>query len=237
MEIENIGKKSHFFLEEIISKDDASWQYIIYDFVKNKQIDPWDVDIVELTNKFLSRIEEMTRENLHISSKVLLAAAILVKMKAEILHKSLMHGEKKKESKADSFDFDDTSVYTLFPKIPFERERKITLAELMEALKNALKTEERRIRKKIQFTRLIDFSIMVPKPIDWTKNIEEVYKIVLQKFNQLKAKKIFFSQLLEKKTKEEKISFFVSLVHLDFQKKLIIQQEGFLSDIEISLYG
>jgi segregation and condensation protein A len=229
-------KQGSVFLEEIIEKDDASWQYIIYDLVKSGQIDPWDIDIIELTNKFLAKLEEMDRKKLHISSKVLLAAAILVKMKAELLYKSLTSKEKEREEAKEEYVTEAIDI-ALIPKIPLERERKITLEELMAALKSALKTEERRIRKRLQFRKLIDFSIVVPKPIDWLKKMNEVYEAVLQKLRQLNKEKIYFSDLLGKSTREEKAIFFISLIHLDFQKKLCLQQESFLSDIEISLYA
>lgn len=228
------SKFVHCLIEETIEKDDASWQYILYDLVKSKQIDPWAVDLIELTNKFLSRIEEMDRKNLYISSKVLLVAAILVKMKADILYQSLIKKEEKRSEKIEEIDLNEDYI-SILPKIPLQRERKITLDELVKALKNALKTEERKIRKTIKL-KSVDLSFVFPqKRKSWHHRITEVYKIIIEKIKRLKTKKILFSQLINKNDREEKISFFVPIVHLDFQRKIIAQQEDFFSDIEITL--
>lgn len=223
-------------IESIIEKDDASWQYIIYELVKNKQIDPWNVDIVKLTNKFLEKIEEMDRRRLYISSKVLLVAAILIKMKAEFLIEILNKKEVKEKKKEEKIVLDE-EIPELIPKIPFDRERKITLEELMDALKEAIKTEERRIRRNVYLRKnRIDLSFILPrKRINWVAKIKEVYEKILSIFKKKKIEKIYFSQLVENNNKEEKISVFLPLIHLDFQKKLYLEQKSFLGDIEIKL--
>jgi len=219
-------------IESLIEKDDASWQYILYDLVKNKEIDPWNIDIIHLTNKFLERIERMDRQGIYISSKVFLIAALLIRLKAEILLESLRKKEKKERGKVEErieVDF----IPEIIPKIPFERERKIRLDELIEALKRALKTEERRIKRNIIFHRAamqIDF-LFSYKSFDLEKKIREIYKAILE---ALKVReKIYFSELLRENTREEKIETFLSLIHLDFQKKIFLYQKDFLSDIEI----
>ncbi len=227
-------KATSLILEDIVQKDDASWQYLIYELVKTNQIDPWDVNIIELTNKFLAKIEEMDRKNLHISSKVLLVAAILVKLKADFLYNSLIKKEEKKKE-IESIEVNE-EVPLLLPKIPIFRDRKITLEELMNALKNAIKTEERRMRREVSSRRMIDFSFIIPKKrINWLDKIKEVYNMIKEMFIKNKVKKIYFSQLLRTNEKEEKITLFVPLLHLDHQNKVKLEQKAFLSEIEISL--
>ena len=62
-----------------------SWQQIILDLIKSDQLDPWDIDLVILTKKYLEKIHELEESNIYISSKILLAAAILLRVKSEIL--------------------------------------------------------------------------------------------------------------------------------------------------------
>ena len=50
-----------------------------------EQLDPWDIDIVKLTSKYFEKIEEMEESDFYISSKVLLAAALLLRIKSEFL--------------------------------------------------------------------------------------------------------------------------------------------------------
>ena len=221
-------------IENILEKDDASWQYIIYDLVKNREIDPWDIDIINLTNKFLERIEIMDKQGMYISSKVFLIAAILIRLKAEILLESLTKKEKgEKEKLKENIEID--FIPEIIPKIPFERERKIRLDELITALKRALKTEERRIKRKIIYHRTnLEFDFLISYRIfDLDKKIKEIYKVIIEILRD--REKLYFNELLKENTREEKIETFLSLIHLDFQKKIFLYQKDYLSEIEISL--
>jgi segregation and condensation protein A len=55
---------------------------ILLNLAKSGEIDPWGIDIVEVTDKFLNRIEEMKLMDLRISGRTLLYAAILLRMKS-----------------------------------------------------------------------------------------------------------------------------------------------------------
>ncbi|MEM2822135.1 MAG: segregation/condensation protein A [Candidatus Pacearchaeota archaeon] len=224
-------------VSDLIEKDDASWQYILLELVKSNQINPWDIDIIALTNSFLGKIEELDKAGLFISSKVLLVAALLLKLKTELLLSSLIKKEEKvkkeQELAFNALNIDYASE--LLPRIPLTRERKITLAELVQALKSAIKTEERRIRRKIYFSDS-SLSFVIPKKrISWFVKIKEVYARLIEFFKKNGTEVVFFSQLLKTNEKEEKVTLFVPLLHLDFQNKIAIRQESFLSDIEIRL--
>ena len=65
--------------------EQLSWQAIIYDLINSEQLDPWDIDLVLLTNKYLERVKKLEEENFFVSSKVLFAAALLLRIKSEIL--------------------------------------------------------------------------------------------------------------------------------------------------------
>ncbi|MEM4318432.1 MAG: segregation/condensation protein A [Candidatus Pacearchaeota archaeon] len=229
-----MNKVSNELLGDIIQKDDASWQTMLYELVKNGQINPWDIDIIQLTDKFLSKIEELDKRGLFISSKILLVAALLVKMKAELLYKSLVEKEVKASSKQEIIL--DEDIPELFPKIPLARERKISLDELIEALKKAIKTEERRIKKRAYLENINLVSLVLPKrKINWLTKIKEVYEMIKELFRKHKTEKLLFTQLLKEDKKEEKIMLFIPLLHLDFENKLILEQPGFLSEIEIKM--
>ena len=60
-------------------------EQLIYDLINTEQLDPWDINIVVLTDKFLERIEKMEETDFFISSKVLLAAALLLRITSEVL--------------------------------------------------------------------------------------------------------------------------------------------------------
>lgn len=71
---------------------------ILMNLVVTKEIDPWNIDIVDLTKKYLQKIEDARRIDMRVSGKTILVAAILIRMQSEtILAKK--KEKKKRESK------------------------------------------------------------------------------------------------------------------------------------------
>src|SRR3989344_3373353 len=69
-------------LDLVLKEEEVSWKTIIFDLVKSEQMNPWDIDISLLTQKYLEVIKKLKEHDLKISGKVLLAAAILLKIKS-----------------------------------------------------------------------------------------------------------------------------------------------------------
>ncbi len=58
---------------------------ILVDMAKQGKIDPWNVDIVEVTDKYLMHLFQSKAQNLRLTGRTLLFAAILLKLKSNIL--------------------------------------------------------------------------------------------------------------------------------------------------------
>ena len=71
--------------EVVLRGDEISWQTILFDLVKNQQMDPWAVDLSALTEHFLEVIHNLTETDFRINGKVVLAAAMLLKIKTSAL--------------------------------------------------------------------------------------------------------------------------------------------------------
>jgi len=221
-------------IQDIITNE-VSWHSLIYELVKSEQLDPWNIDIVLLTQGLLNVIKKMEEANLFISSKLFLVSSILIRMKSEILRKSLMSEEKKNEAKSITLDEDLDNLPLLIPKTPLVRQKKVTLQELMRALDKAVKTEERRIKKRRMLERRESQILgIIPKiKINIRERINEVYRKIKKMFSP--SRKLVFDDLAGN-NKEEKILTFIPLLHLDYQKKIeLIQQKAFGS-IEIKLF-
>jgi len=74
--------------EMLVQRDEVTWHTIIHELVKSEQLDPWNIDISLLSQRFLETIKKMQEMNFFISGKVLLASALLLKMKSD----KLVHG-------------------------------------------------------------------------------------------------------------------------------------------------
>jgi len=58
---------------------------ILLQLVTMGKVDPWNIDIVDITEKYIERIREMQDLDLRISARAILAASILLRMKTEAL--------------------------------------------------------------------------------------------------------------------------------------------------------
>ena len=72
-------------LHDLLFSRELGWQEIIYDLINTEQLDPWNVNITVLTDRYLERISALEEADFFVSSKVLLAAALLLRIKSEIL--------------------------------------------------------------------------------------------------------------------------------------------------------
>ena len=138
---------------------------ILVQMAERGEIDPWNIDIVEVTDRFLSELERRKELDLRISGRTLFYAAILLRMKSDHLEQlaqevdiSFDNDEIPDESDDFDFDIDGEVSGRLGPVDRLEREIKrrlerkqfrrhpITLYELITELKNAEKEERRRQR-------------------------------------------------------------------------------------------
>lgn len=58
---------------------------ILVNMAKQGKIDPWNVDIVEITDKYLTHLFQSKAQNLRLTGRTLLFAAILLKLKSNVL--------------------------------------------------------------------------------------------------------------------------------------------------------
>ena len=225
-------------IHDLLFGEKLSWQAIIYDLINTEQLDPWDVDLAMLSDKFLVKVRELEEANFFVSSKVLLATALLLRIKSEILlHKYLpslddiLFGrEDEKHESQERLELDE-DVPELVPRTPLPRLRKVTLQELMSSLGKAINTENRRIQKiVVDKQRERETDVVLPKrTINVHDKMREVYSTLKKMFSE-KEERFAFTQLAGG-SKEERVGTFVPLLHLDTQKKVWLEQEGHLDEI------
>ncbi len=248
-EAEIIEKINPNQVYDVITSRKPGWQAIIYELIHTEQLDPWDIDLIILTKKYFQKIEELEDTDFYISSKVLLAAALLLRIKSEfLLNKHIksidevLFGRKPTQKiEIERIEIDESDLPILIPKTPMSRLRKVTLPELMLALNKAINTESRRIKREVQIKRakkLSEVDIPTFKRIDLKDRIKQFYARILTALKPSKQKeliKIEYSNLVGKE-KEEKLSTFLPLLHLSNTEKLWLEQDNHLEEIHIYLY-
>lgn len=249
--MENTGTEQHDrigneHLYEILTSKEVSWQAIIYDLINSGQLDPWDIDLVVLASRYIEKIRSLEEANFFVSSKVLLAASLILRIKSEILLDEhiksiddILFGRKEQEPrKIEKILIDENDLPILYPRTPMPRLRKVSLQELMSALSKAINTENRRIRKEITERRLErDAEIVLPKAsrASIKDRIRKIYSKFLTLFKNKKSR-IGYTELVGS-DRDERIAAFLPVLHLDHQQRVFLEQEKHLDEIWVWLYS
>lgn len=238
------NKINHDQFYDLITGEEVSWQAIINDLIKTEQLDPWNIDIAILADRYLEIIQQLEEANFFISSKVLLACALLLRFKSEILNndyiRSLdeaLYGKKEdKKYVLERIELDEDELPILVPRTPMPRFKKVTLKELMSALNKAIETEGRRIRKDIRSKQAEKSALSVmPREnrVPLKDRVQEIMDRILHHFEEFKDSEFTFNELSP--SREEKLVTFLPMLHLVNNEKIYTKQEQAFQDIYISL--
>lgn len=252
------AEPSKTMFSAIFSEEDVKWRSIIYELIRSGKIDPWDVDITKFTNEYMTMLEKLKEMNFRVSGKVVLAAAILLKIKTQRLGLDdfIVLTEEPEEDIGMGFEDDEfidpdeeklvklaqhikhtkKKKYTVEPKLVGPRKRKVTVFELVGALKKALEVDERRStrRVKLEEAKRPQKKYEVKK-VDILGKIKDVH---LRLVSKVKGKKrvVPFNELVQKPgEKKDTIWTFIPLLHLANEEKVWLHQEESFSDIHVEL--
>ncbi len=230
-------------VHDILFNREIGWQEIIYDLINTEQLDPWDIDIMILTEKYLETIQKLEEADFFISSKVLLAASLLLRIKSEILLNEyiksideILFGKKEylDNKKLERIELDE-QIPELIPKSPMPRFKRVSLKELIEALNKAIITENRRIKKEIvKSNAMREVGISFPKrKLSVQDKIKQIFSKIIYSLEENKnEKRINYNSLIGEE-KHEKIFSFAPLLYLEHQKKIWLEQNEHFGDIYI----
>ncbi|MEK6890214.1 MAG: segregation/condensation protein A [Nanoarchaeota archaeon] len=230
-------------IHTLLFGDQLSWQSIIYDLINSEQLNPWDIDLSLLSQKFLEKVRLLEEANFFVSSKVLFAAALLLRIKSEILLETdiqslddILFGKKEEKKYIQERIELDEEIPNLIIRTPLPRFKKVTLDELMSALGNAIKTETRRIQK-VALTRQQEFetALSLPKKrININESIKGVHAHLEDVFKN-RTERVAFSEIAGTDDNEKRVATFVPLLHLDNQHKVWLEQDKHFDEIWILL--
>lgn len=220
-------------LKTIIEKE--SWEEVIYYIVSLEGINPWDVDLVKLTDSFLRFAKSVEELDFRIPAKVVFVAAILLRLKADYLsifeEEKMEEGILKEQKPFAELGIDPNLVQLGYPmkRVP---KRQVTLDELIVALKKALAVRERKTeRVRVVRQQLADVGMVEE---DITKRTDAILKEVDELMKKLNTDKVEFSRIVKEWKKDKIVSKFVPLLHLENDQKIICEQEDYFKEIYIS---
>ena len=130
---------------------------ILVKMAENGDIDPWNIDIIEVTDRFFAEMEKQQTLDLRVSARTLLYASTLLRIKSEYLNQPDLEQDDELLSEGYGDDVEDHGINRSFgnPVMMLEHEIKrrlerknmrkqpITLYDLITILRNAEKEERR----------------------------------------------------------------------------------------------
>ncbi len=126
---------------------------ILVKLAENGDIDPKNVDIIDVTDKFLRAIAAAPKENLRQSGKILFHASVLLRMKAEALLAEMSAELPPLDD--DFLDFDENGDGLIYDSRRQIAGRQITLQDLERALVRRTNTQRNR-QRKVTLQQLIE---------------------------------------------------------------------------------
>ena len=229
---------------------------ILVNMAKQGKIDPWNVDIVEVTDKYLMHLFQSKAQNLRLTGRTLLFAAILLKLKSNVLEGiDVLDFEPQHQ---DEFNYDDEmpldyeeeyiptnnvisidEVLQRRTSVRLNHNRVVTLRDLIRQLefyemldkKQSLKNAHERAKRRVQ-----NYAKLSPDDIINLAHDEYIENGV----QRLKAN---LSEILSRQDKIElneltllgmdKISAYISLLFLTVESDYDLEQDEFYGDLYV----
>jgi segregation and condensation protein A len=222
---------------------------ILVGLAERGEIDPWNIDILEVTDRFLNELDRLRQLDLRISGRTLFYAATLLRLKSEFLV------EPEEGPEGDGFDLEeeppegfDIHEY-LGPIERLEREirrrierknlrtRPVTLYELIRMLRTAEREEIRRRRTRTVYPEpLVETADVVSVAHD--EGYQETAKDVWRRWEDLASSReqVTLGELCQ--ALDRRIAdVYIPLLFLNLDGKLEISQETFFDEVFVRRAG
>lgn len=230
---------------------------ILVSMAKTGKVNPWNIDIVDITDKYLTQMFEMKAQNLRLTGRTLLFAAILLKLKSNILENidivEFEQGQQEFDEFdiSDDFDNDDSYGYNQSNVISIDevlqrrtsvrlnRNRVVTLKDLIrqlefyemidkkQSLKNAHERAKRRVRSYANLSSEDIINLAHDEYIE--DGVQRLRENLAQIFRKEKRVELTELTLLGM----DKISAYIALLFLSAESDYELVQDEFYSDLYV----
>lgn len=219
-------------LESIVSK--PTWKEILLDLIDKERIDPWNIDLVEISDAFLKKVRELEKLDFVIEANVILAAAILLKHKSNYLRflnyqSELNEFPLEDEQNLQGFRPMEIPELNLLSRIP--PKRQITIHELVDEIDRLIDYEKKEKRPpRGSITEVVELSIE-------EKDIEKVMEKVMERIKENTDSKgwSLFSKIVESRNSRDVVDTLLAVLHLTQNDVVDIRQDKLFGEIFIHL--
>ncbi|RLF93722.1 hypothetical protein DRN52_06085 [Thermococci archaeon] len=209
---------------------------LLIEVVNKGGMDPWEIDIVELTERYLEVIREKEID-ISESGKFILASSTLLRMKSEAVLAELSnsdddasdHRKENEEVLVSNLDFG--GEVKLMPR---RTRRKMSLVELVSALREAIECEEGKkkvTRRRYKKTFIRKLSIFKKRDIEVKREIERLYRTIRNMWSS--RRRIRFSVLVDFRDRLRTVRVFLYLLFLCRDGKINLEQDEMFGEVYI----
>jgi len=201
----------------------------LLEMARRGEIDPWNIDIISVTDKFLAHLEDTYALNLRLSGRALLYASILLRMKSDVLLE-----EEETADDEDAPPWDPDARLPLQPRVLHPARRPATLYELMEELRRAERVKEHRTLRRAERTRREQQHPSISDAMDAThdKLLREHAEALWEDLQELFDGREFVG-LAEIVPDGEKVKTYLQLLYLTHWRRLLLVQSVLFGELLI----
>ncbi len=213
---------------------EPSWEDVIVKIIAEEQMDPWSIDIARLADVFVEYLNKIEHLDLRVPARFILIAAILLRMKSDILAPKkkrilIAEGEKPENELLRVL----ASVPPLQPPLKRVPLRNVTMNELITALRRAFEVKERRKRRRVRVREAVARA-MPEHEEDITKRIDKLLSHINDVLKDIEDK-VEFSRLVKHWKREEIVKVLIPLLHLSQEEKITYKQKELFKEIFVEL--
>jgi segregation and condensation protein A len=203
---------------------------ILVSLAKSGEIDPWDIDIVDVTDRFLARVAELEKLDLRVSSRTLLFASMLLRMKSDALEESEPEDLYEDEPIEDDLQ---ACFPALKSKMRRHAKRRVTLSELIQELKKATKRKERSdVRRSTQLQVQEFDAVGVVHSEDIERQVKHMKRELRRRFAL--RDQVLFSELIVDNTVEAIVETYIPLLFMATRRQIQLEQKELFGDLSIT---
>lgn len=223
--------QSFSHLESMVSK--PTWKDILLELISSNSIDPWNIDLVELSDAFIKKVREMEKMDFVLQANVILAASILLKYKSGYL-RFLSYQSEIPEFASDgepaALPGEEYPQLALSSRIP--PKRQVTLEELIGEMERIIKYDETE-RVHIPRGSIVETMDMELPDRDIEADMERILGMVRQ--NTDSEGWSLFSRLTGGMEMRDTVYTLVCVLHLVQEGLLDIRQDIMFGEVFIHL--
>jgi chromatin segregation and condensation protein Rec8/ScpA/Scc1 (kleisin family) len=226
-----------------------SWEQVIYKVIAWEGLDPWNLDLVKLSDSFLIYLAKLKEMDFKIPAKYVIISAVLLRMKSDHLQylgdlvedsfaMDIIEDELESHIESGAGEAEDGLLesngingFVVNPiTVPPKRQprRKVVVDDLVSALRRVLRADTRRELRSRRHREKIDV-----RDDNITHRISTLYHKINEILGRINREEVEFSKLVDRWERQEVVDTFLPLVFLDHERRVNATQEEMFEEIYV----